>query len=264
MNIFKRFRHWQENRRIKKMGFSVEQWEAAIADWPVMQRYQGAERDKLHIMTLRLLARKSFISGSGFQFTDAMALKIATMACVPVLHLGLNWYRRWRTIIIYEGGFIANRPYRSSDGVVHAKGPALSGEAWFRGPLILSWEAVNESGAHAYNGQASNVVIHEVAHKLDMLRDGANGAPPMHPDMRSGEWHTIFTAAWDRLQKDFQNKHPLPLNAYGLSSPAEFFAVCSETFFEAPDSMQVHMPEVYRLLCQFYRQQPAASTTASM
>ncbi len=240
------------------MGFSAEQWEAAIADWSVMQRYQGAERDKLRTMTLRLLARKSFISGSGFQFTDTMALKIATMACVPVLHLGLNWYRRWRTIIIYEGGFIANRPHRSSDGVVHAKGPALSGEAWFRGPLILSWEAVSESGAHAYNGQASNVVIHEVAHKLDMLRDGANGAPPMHPDMRSGEWHSIFTAAWDRLQKDFHNNRPLPLNAYGLSSPAEFFAVCSETFFEAPDTLQEHMPEVYRLLCQFYRQQPAA------
>ncbi|QEY58417.1 zinc-dependent peptidase [Pseudomonas sp. C27(2019)] len=262
--MFKQLRHWLENRRVEKMSFTEAQWEAAIADWPVMQRYQGAERDKLRVMTFRFLARKHFTSGGGFQFTDAMALKIATMACVPVLHLGLNWYRRWRTIIIYEGGFVPNRPHRSNDGVIHSKGPALSGEAWFRGPLILSWQAVSESGAHAYDGKASNVVIHEVAHKLDMLRDGANGAPPMHPDMRSGEWHTIFTAAWDRLQKDFQRNRPLPLNEYGLTSPAEFFAVCSETFFEAPDAMQEHMPEVYRLLCQFYRQQPAALATSAM
>ncbi|NLJ13213.1 zinc-dependent peptidase [Denitrificimonas caeni] len=254
--MFKRLRHWRENRRIEKMGFTAQQWESAVADWPVMQRYQGAEREALRIMTFRFLARKSFVSGAGFQFSDAMALKIATMACVPILHLGLDWYSRWRTVILYEGGFVPKRAYRSNDGVVHAKGPALSGEAWFRGPVILSWEAVSQSGAYAAQGKASNVVIHEVAHKLDMLRDGANGAPPMHPNMRPGEWHTIFSNAWQRLQADYQHNRPLPLNEYGLTSPAEFFAVCSETFFEAPTTMQEQMPEVYRLLCQFYRQQP--------
>lgn len=264
LTMFKRLTHWLENRRINKLGFTAAQWESAIADWPVMLRYQGAERDKLRDMTFRFLAQKSFTSGAGFQFTDAMGLKIATMACVPILHLGLDWYKRWRTVIIYEGGFVPNRAYRSRDGVIHSKGPALSGEAWFRGPLILSWDAVNESGAQTANGKASNVVIHEVAHKLDMLRDGANGAPPMHPNMRSGEWHRIFTAAWDRLQADYQQQRPLPLNEYGLTSPAEFFAVCSETFFEAPTTMQEHMPEVYRLLCQFYRQQPVPIATPSM
>ncbi len=263
LNMFKRLRHWLDNRRIKKMGFTAAQWEAAVADWPVMQRYQGAEREALRIMTLRFLARKSFSSGAGFQLTDAMGLKIATMACVPVLHLGLDWYKGWRTVILYEGGFVPNRSYRSGDGIVHAKGPALSGEAWFRGPVILSWQAITQSGAYAHSGKASNVVIHEVAHKLDMLRDGANGAPPMHPDMRAGEWHRIFTAAWDRLQSDFAQDRPLPLNAYGLTSPAEFFAVCSETFFEAPETMQEQMPEVYRLLCQFYRQQPVPLPTCA-
>lgn len=256
--MFKQFRHWRENKRIKKMGFSAEQWESAIADWPVMERYQGAERDALRSMTLRFLAQKSFTSGAGFQFTDAMGLKIATMACVPVLYLGLDWYRRWRTIILYEGSFVPNRPHRTQDGIVHSQGPVLSGEAWFRGPVILAWDAVQHSGAQASLGKASNVVIHEVAHKLDMLRDGANGAPPMHPDMRAGEWHRVFSAAWQRLHNDYQQHRPLPLNAYGLTNPAEFFAVCSETFFEAPEMLQEHMPEVYRLLCQFYRQQPAS------
>lgn len=254
--MFKRLRDWREARRVKKMGFTAAQWESAIADWPVMQRYQGAEREALRQLTLRFLARKTLVSGGGFEFTDAMGLKIATMACVPILHLGLGWYDRWYTLILYEGDFVPNRPYRTADGIVHAHGPGLSGEAWFRGPVILSWQAVCHSGAHAGGGKASNVVIHEVAHKLDMLRDGANGAPPMHPNMRAGEWNAIFTAAWERLQKDFSQHRHLPINAYGLTSPAEFFAVCSETFFEAPRHMQAHMPEVYRLLCQFYRQQP--------
>lgn len=241
------------------MGVTAQQWEAAIADWPVMQRYQGAERDALRQLSLQFMASKAFVSGGGFVISQAMALKIATMACVPILHLGLHWYPRWKTIILYEGAFIANRPYRSSDGVVHPQGPGLSGEAWYRGPVVLSWQAVCESGPEASNGQASNVVIHEVAHKLDMLRDGANGAPPMHPDMHWREWRDTFAAEWQRLQEDFHKQRPLPINVYGLTSPAEFFAVCSETFFEAPHTLQEAMPDIYDKLCKFYRQNPTAN-----
>lgn len=262
--MFKMFRNWRENRRINKMGFTVTQWESAIADWSVALRYQGVEREALREMSFRFLVRKDFISGAGFEFSTEMCLKVATMACVPVLHLGLDWYDHFQTVIIYEGDFIPNRPYRSDDGVVHTKSPGLSGEAWHYGPLILSWESVCETGPHARGGKASNVVIHEFAHKLDMLRDGANGAPPMHPDMQAGEWHDIFTAAWDRLQGDWNRKRPLPLDDYALTNPAEFFAVCSETFFEDPKNMKEHMPEVYRLLCQFYRQQPVPLAISAM
>lgn len=256
--MFKRIRDWQDTRRVNKMGITASQWESAVADWPVMHRYQGAERDALRDMSLRFLVRKSIVSGSGFEFNDAMCLKLATMACVPILHLGLDWYRHWYTVILYEGDFIPNRPYRSDDGVVHSSSPVLSGEAWLRGPVILSWDSICNTGPHARHNRASNVVIHELAHKLDMLRDGANGAPPMHPDMSAGEWHDIFTAAWDRLINDRQHHRSLPIDDYGLSSPAEFFAVCSEAFFEAPQTLHDKMPEVYRLLCQFYRQQPMA------
>jgi len=262
--MFKRFRDWRENRLVRKMGFTTEQWEAAVADWPVMERYQGEERTTLRELTFRFLARKDFASGSGFQYTDAMCLKLGTMACVPILKLGLDWYDHWYTVIIYEGDFVPNRSYRSEDGVVHERSPGLSGEAWLRGPVILSWQSVCESGAQVWHGKASNVVIHELAHKLDMLRDGANGAPPMHPDMPPGEWHDIFSSAWDRLQADWQHNQSLPIDAYGLTSPAEFFAVCSETFFEAPEVMKNQMPKVYQLLCQFYRQQPVPLATPGL
>jgi Mlc titration factor MtfA (ptsG expression regulator) len=258
--MFKRFRNWLENKRIKKMNFTAQQWESAIADWPVMKRYQGVERDALRDMSFRFIVRKTFAAGGDFQFTNDMCLKIATMACVPILHLGLDWYDHWETIIIYEGDFVPNRPYRSNDGVVHAKSPGLSGEAWLRGPVIFSWKSVCESGAHVRRAMASNVVIHESAHKLDMLRDGANGAPPMHPGMRPGEWYDIFNTAWERLQRDLDKHRLLPLDDYALTNPAEFFAVCSETFFEDPQKMEKRLPEVYRLLCQFYRQQPLTSS----
>ena len=140
--------------------------------------------------------------------------------------------------------------------MVHASSSVLSGEAWEQGPVILAWSAICEAGASSHDGLASNVVIHEMAHKLDMLIDGANGAPPMHPDMRSSEWHDIFSEAWQNLHQDLRHHRALPVDAYALTSPAEFFAVCSEAFFETPDRLHRALPEVYRLLSQFYRQNP--------
>ena len=166
MGWLRGWREWRDARKVRRMGLTAEQWEAAIADWPLQARYQGAERQALMTLSLRFLARKSVASGGGFAVTDAMCLKVATMACVPILKLGLEWYDGWYTVILYEGAFIPNRPHRTDDGVVHGRGPVLSGEAWHQGPVILSWEAVCEAGG------ASNVVIHEMSHKLDMRRNG--------------------------------------------------------------------------------------------
>ncbi len=101
--MFKSLDNWLENRRIKAMDFTVEQWESAIADWAVMERYQGSERDNLREMSFHFLARKGITPGGEFEFTDAMCLKLATMACVPVLHLGLDWYDHCQTIICTKG-----------------------------------------------------------------------------------------------------------------------------------------------------------------
>lgn len=256
--MFDQITHWWEAHKIEQLAITPEHWEAAIAGWHVMERYQGEERDALRELTLRFLVHKVIAPGGGAQITDEMCLRLATMACVPILHLGLNWYDHWKTVILYQGDFIPNRPYISEDGVVHNDSPGLSGEAWLRGPVILSWESICEAGSHTRHGHASNVVIHEFAHKLDMLRDGANGAPPMHLGMKRGEWHHVFSQTWEKLQEDWQHHRPLPLDEYALTNPAEFFAVCSETFFEDPHRMQKHMPDVYRLMSQFYRQDPAS------
>lgn len=256
--MFNRIRHWLEDRRIRRLGLTQSDWEAALADWPVMERYQGAERQALFDMVMRFMVRKQFLSGAGFPLTHAICLRIATMACVPVLKLGLDWYDSWYTVIVYETDFVPNRPWVSEDGVVHDTAPGLSGEAWDQGPVIISWEAVLDAGVH--HGHGHNVVIHEVTHKLDMLHDGANGAPPLHPDMSAVAWHETFSTVWETLQQDWEDGDRLPLDDYALSSPAEFFAVCSEAFFESPRRLHRDLPDIYRLLQQFYRQNPLAES----
>jgi len=50
--------------------------------------------------------------------------------------------------------------------------------------------------------------------------------------------------------------HKHAINSYAATSPAEFFAVCSEYFFESPERLHAAYPDVYRQLSLFYRQQP--------
>lgn len=49
-----------------------------------------------------------------------------------------------------------------------------------------------------------------------------------------------------------------PIDAYAGENPAEFFAVCSEYFFSAPDLLVAAYPQVYQQLQAFYRQDPLA------
>ncbi len=67
--MFAAWRNWRDARRVRKMGFTAAQWEAAVADWPVMARYQGQERDALMAMAFRFLARKSVAPGGDFAIT---------------------------------------------------------------------------------------------------------------------------------------------------------------------------------------------------
>ena len=134
--------------------------------------------------------------------------------------------------------------------MVHQTDTIMAGEAWGRGPVILSWANVLDIGREP----GRNVVIHEMAHKLDMLNGDANGFPPLHRRMDRRVWWRIFSSAWDRLKEAQREGAHLPIDPYGLENPAEFFAVVSEVFFEQPAILREHLPEVHRQLAQFYRQ----------
>jgi Mlc titration factor MtfA (ptsG expression regulator) len=47
------------------------------------------------------------------------------------------------------------------------------------------------------------------------------------------------------------------LDSYGATDPAEFFAVATECFFDAPLEMRRVHPELYDLFASYFRQDPA-------
>lgn len=129
--------------------------------------------------------------------------------------------------------FIIPRLVEDEFGVVHEYDDVTSGEAWEGGPLLISWHDAQMAG------DGYNVVIHEFAHKLDMLNGEADGIPPLHAGMSRQVWSETLHAAFEDfcqlvdVAEDYGRE--TLLDPYGAEHPGEFFAVMSEAFFESPE-----------------------------
>jgi Mlc titration factor MtfA (ptsG expression regulator) len=226
--------------------------EAAWSGLPLLQGLGGADANQLRDLALLFQREKSFEEAKGFRLDDEMRLSLALQACLPVLHLGLDWYRGWYAVIIYPDEFVPQREWVDENGVVWTAEEPMSGEAWEQGPVILSWADVAAGSAR----DGFNVVVHELAHKLDMLDGGANGHPPLHAGMSDEAWARIFSHAYRDMGRRVDGGEDTPLDPYATESPAEFFAVTCEAFFELPHLLDAEYPEVYGQLRDFFRQDP--------
>ncbi len=233
-------------------------WQEAM-QLPVFGRLSAEEIVRLRELANELLADKVFSGAGGAEVDVSMASIIAAFAALPVMNLGYGWYEGWKEIVVYPGEFIHDGEQTDEAGVVHHIRHARSGESWEGGPMVLSWQDVEWSGL----GEGFNVVIHEFAHKLDMKNGSANGRPPLHSGMDPKAWAHDFQTAYDDLCRRADGGEETLIDPYAAESPAEFFAVLSEYFFEAPDVLHETYPAVYGQLQRFYLQDPLARLAAS-
>lgn len=251
MNIFKRARI---RYILHRYAIPHEQWLDASEKLPVLQGLTAVEKAHLRELTTLFMREKQFVGVEELQLTDAMCLIIAAQACLPILRLGLGCLSGWTEIVVYPGAFRVSRDDTDAAGVVHHEDRVLIGESWSRGPLILSWRDVERDMQESESGH--NVVIHEIAHKLDMLNGSANGFPPLHNDMPVTDWSEAFSTAYESLVSRVDHHHHTCIDPYAATSPAEFFAVISEYFFSAPEILHTHFADVYEQLRLYYRQNP--------
>lgn len=213
-----------------------------------------SERDRLRHLAALILADKEFQGAGGFRPGWKHCLPIAAHAALPVLEIGMAAYRQFRTFILYRDPFEAEFENIDEAGVVHRGRDLRAGEAWHRGPVVLSLADVEQSG----HGDGYHVVVHELAHQLDHLNAEADGYPPLPRQISHRDWVDTFSAAYRRLEVQIRAGGEPAIDAYATESPAEFFAVASEYFFDWPERLAEVEPGVYRLLKALYRQDPRA------
>lgn len=238
---------------LEKHGIDRHAWWGTVDDLPLLAGLRDEEIERLRELATLFLHEKSLEPVQGLALTERMRLVLAAQAVLPVLNLGIGSYDGWRSLVLYPDEFVTRREWMDEAGLVHTRHDILSGEAWERGPMVLSWADV--AASPALDGY--NAVIHECAHKLD-LRDGtANGLPPLHAGMDGLAWRNIFSAAFDAMSLQVTAGVETPLDPYAVEAPGEFFAVMSEHFFETPHLLREVFPDVYHQLVLFYRQEPA-------
>lgn len=199
----------------------------------------------------RFLADKRFHAAAGHPLDANQQLTIAALACIPVYRLGYRALRGWRDVIVYPAGFRSRRLHHDeSTGVVTEVDEDMIGEAWDRGPVVFSWADIAEDLASPFDG--FNVVIHEIAHKLDMLDGSVNGMPALPSAIARGNWIATMQQAFDAFVDAVERDDEVGIDPYAAESTDEFFAVVSEYHHSAPAQLQRCMPAVATLLDRYY------------
>ncbi len=249
-----RLQRWWRQRFLRKHRIPLHLWEYCLARSELLQRLDSDERHRLRELASHFLHEKAMVGTRDLELSDEMRVLIAAQACLLILNLDMDYFSGWHEVIVYPDAFVARHEQHDEAGVVHELERELEGESWEQGPVILAWQDARP-GARPY-GHGSNVILHEFAHKLDMLNGAANGMPPLHADMSRAAWTEVLSAAYEDLCARLERHQHVAIDPYAAEDPAEFFAVMSETFFESPRVLDEHYPQVYRQFSLFYRQDP--------
>jgi len=223
-----------------------------VAYWNVLD---AEERQRLTELAEFIVATKRWEAANGFTLTDDVVVTIAMEAAVLVLGLDESYFGKVTTIIVHPTTFSIPGPHATEIlGMVDAGPRPLLGEAHHdRGPMLLAWDQVRSAARH--RGRGRNVVWHEFAHKVDML-DGVVDGTPLMPDREALDRWVEVCATELALLRSGEGGNLI--DEYGATDPGEFFAVATEVFFDLPLELRAEKPQLYEVLSNFYRQDPAS------
>lgn len=211
-------------------------WEKALAI-PVLANLSDHEHQQLVQMASRFLQQKRLVALQGLELTHLQSARIALLFCLPVLELGIEWLDGFHEVLIYPAPFVVDDEWEDDIGLVHSQRIVQSGQSWQQGPIVLNWLDIQDS----FDASGFNLIIHEVAHKLDTRNGDRASGVPFIPLREVAGWEHDLHAAMNNIQDeiDLVGESAASIDAYAASDPAECFAVLSEYFF-APLSCLPH------------------------
>ncbi len=199
------------------------------------------------------LKEKQFIGCLGLQITEEIKVTIAAIACLLLFGDRKTYFPNLRSVLVYPHAYIVNELIMNSY-VVEERRVARLGESWTRDQLVLSWEQIQQDVLNWKNGH--NVILHEFAHQLDQEDGLAEGVPILPRALDYEVWKLVMSAEYLQLCDRVENGQKTVIDNYGTTSPAEFFAVATETFFEKPKQLNQKHEVLYEILQRYYRLDP--------
>lgn len=232
-----------------------EVWARQVVAVPILHGLSPEEQRHL-ILLAKLFVRSKAITPIGVRPTSAQLAWMALQACLPILYLGLDWYRNFYEIILLPTAVERAEPIMLADGVMGTDVSLHQGEAWEQGPVVLVWPEVLRDGQ--WDGY--HLLIHELVHKLDMLAGGvANGMPPAQREVPINRWQSTLEQAYRQwLAQEARGESDGLLDEQASEGVDEFFAIVCEQFFTRPRALRQAYPALYALLQAWFHQDPAS------
>lgn len=241
---------WIRRRRIIRRPFPPAWLDILEARVPFVRSLSGPLRDRFLECVTLFVHEKAFTPAGGMVITDEVRVVIAACAVRLILHLDLSYYDRLSEIIVYP--YIYKHPEDEA---------AILGEADNWGTVVLSWPTVLADLAHP--GQGHDTSLHEFAHILDRMGNGAfDGTPRLTSRAAYRPWAQIMSRHFLGLRSGGTEDRSV-LRTYGATNEAEFFAVATEAYFENARLMQQRLPDLYGELRAFYGGDPAVEVEGS-
>lgn len=213
---------------------------------------QLTQEDKAKIeRSITLFSNTKEFIGVRIDVTAEMKVVIAFYACLLLLHkTTTNCYDNLKTIIIYPNA-VALDNLQASNGIYTKEKFLIDGQS-ANDTVIIVW---HDAKKEAYHLRHDNVIVHEFAHEIDFMDGEIDGVPPIE-NSKYDEWSRVLFGDYKKLSdvvlKNREwGKYKL-LGSYAATNEAEFFAVVTERFFESPQSLKKHFPELYKELKDFY------------
>ncbi len=221
-----------------------------LSKTPYYTKLSADDQQTLQRSILRFIYTKEFI-GVELDVTEEMKVIIAFYACLLLVHKETeNCYDDLKTIVIYPHAVMV-KEVRSAGGIFTKEQYVIQGQS-ANDTVVITW---HEAKKEAYHLRHNNVIIHEFAHEIDFMDGYIDGVPPLEKS-KYDSWVRTFSKEFTALNKIALHdrdwgKYKL-LGGYAATNEAEFFAVVTERFFEAPASLKHHFPNLYNAMERFY------------
>jgi len=232
----------QARRRAAEATPFPPRWSAFLDErYDHYDRLPDAERRAFEGKMMVFLA-ETRITGVGVEATEDLRLLVAASAAT----LSLGWeghaWEHVAEVLLYARDF--DRDYSF-------EGRELAGEAHPWGTVIISVPTLLDSFDDPDDGY--HVGLHEFAHLADMFGARFDGIPSGFDEAQSRRWLALAERERERMRTGRS-----VIDVYGAESNVEFLAVAVEAFFERPLLLRRGHAEVYEMLREYFRQDPAA------
>lgn len=242
---------WWRRRTVRRLHVMAQPFpqelESALQQYVVYYRaLNDAGRERFRNI-VKVFLDEIPITGIRTDLDSTTRALVAASAVIPIFGFDDWEYSGLGEVLIYPNAFAEDYSTGGENDQMERRTLGMIGVGHLSGVMILSKPDLLSGFANPEDKH--NVGIHEFAHLVDKADGSVDGMPPGVTINTAGPW--IQWVGHELQNKPKQRHH---IDSYAYTNEAEYFAVLSEYFFEAPDVLQSKAPKIYKMMQSMYHQ----------